>query len=150
MERRKKFLEDVFFFGDRPKNVFENLFLFFFALFLEIAWKNFWRPFFFGEHLCLCPWSWPREGLSLTLTSEFFCVLGHEPCVLDSTSVTELVLNKFRKTVKKNSIIPRVEIYLLVPNFDQNHRSYYHQSAKSSILSLHLEPAIIVCDNAVR
>ena len=36
-----------------------------------------------------CPW--PREGLSseelsLALASDFFCVLGHEPCVLDSTS----------------------------------------------------------------
>ena len=39
-----------------------------------------------------CPW--PREGLSserlsLALASDFFCVLGLEPCVLDSTSVNQ-------------------------------------------------------------
>ena len=73
-----------FVFGDRLKKIFGDL--------------------FFGEHLCLCPWSWPREGLSLTLASEFFCVLGHEPCVFDPTSVTDLVLNKFRKTVKKRIV----------------------------------------------
>ena len=43
------------------------------------------------EHPC----PWPREcmsseRLSLALASNFFCVLGLEPCVLDSTSVTEL------------------------------------------------------------
>ena len=36
------------------------------------------------------PWSWPREGLSLALASEFFCIfglgLGLRPYVLDSTS----------------------------------------------------------------
>ena len=36
----------------------------------------------------LCPWPWPRKGLSLA--SKFFCVLGLglglDPCVLDSTS----------------------------------------------------------------
>ena len=50
--------------------------------FFEIAWKKILRTFFFGEHLRLCPW--PREGLSLAL--KFFCVLGLEFCVLDSTS----------------------------------------------------------------
>ena len=25
--------------------------------FVEIAWKIFMKTFFFGEHLCLCPWS---------------------------------------------------------------------------------------------
>ena len=37
------------------------------------------------EHSC----PWPRECLSserLSLASDFFCVLGLEPCVLDSTS----------------------------------------------------------------
>ena len=34
------------------------------------------------EHSC----PWPRECLSLALASDFFCVLGLEPCVLDSTS----------------------------------------------------------------
>ena len=65
--------------------------------------KNFCEDlfFYFGEHLRLCPWSlvlglehscpWPREclsseRLSLALASDFFCVLGLEPCVLDSTS----------------------------------------------------------------
>ena len=66
--------------------------------------KNFCEDlffFFFGEHLRFvslvlglglehsCPW--PREclsseRLSLALASDFFCVLGLEPCVLDSTS----------------------------------------------------------------
>ena len=36
-----------FFFWDRLKNFCEDLF------------------FFFGEHLCLCPWPWPRAFLSL-------------------------------------------------------------------------------------
>ena len=57
-----------FVFRDRLKKIFKDL-------------------FFFGEHLCLCPWPWPREGLSLALASEFFCFLGLEPCVF-STSVT--------------------------------------------------------------
>ena len=42
------------------------------------------------EHSC----PWPREclsseRLSLALASDFFCVLGLEPCVLDSTSARE-------------------------------------------------------------
>ena len=35
-----------------------------------------------------------------------------------------LVLNKFRKNIKKDSIIPRLEIYLSVLIFDQNLPSY--------------------------
>ena len=35
-----------------------------------------------------------------------------------------LVLNKFRKTIKKDSIIPRLEIYLPVLIFDQNLQCY--------------------------
>ena len=69
--------------------------------------KNFCEdPFFFLESTCaLCPW--PRECLSserLSLASDFFCVLGLEPCVLDSTSVNCLPLsircfeNKFYNT----------------------------------------------------
>ena len=62
-------------------------------------WKNFFKTFFWDRlekifedlfFFCvLCPWPWPREGLSLALASKFFCVLGLglEPCVLDSTSV---------------------------------------------------------------
>ena len=48
--------------------------------------KNVWRPFFFeNTRVCVLGfWPWPREGLSLA--SKFFCVLGLEPCVLDSTS----------------------------------------------------------------
>ena len=57
--------------------------------------------FCFGEHLPPVSlvlglglehsFPWPRvglssEGLSLVLASEFFCVLGLEPCVLNSTS----------------------------------------------------------------
>ena len=59
--------------------------------------KKFWRPFFWSTlafvFLVLglersCPW--PRECLSsegLSLASDFVCVLGLKPCVLDSTSV---------------------------------------------------------------
>ena len=35
-----------------------------------------------------------------------------------------LVLNKFRKNIKEDSIIPRLEIYLSVLIFDQNLQSY--------------------------
>ena len=88
----------TFFSGDRLKNFCEDLF-FFFLRSPEL--------FFFGEHLRFvslvlglglehsCPW--PREclsseRLSLALASDFFCVLGLEPCVLDSTSVTGLII----------------------------------------------------------
>ena len=75
---RLSFVENLRIFGQRP-------FLFFFGehfgvVFLVLGFKHF------------CPW--PREGLStegvsLTLASDFFCVLslGLEPSVLDSTSV---------------------------------------------------------------
>ena len=33
--------------------------------FVEIAWKIFVKTFFFGKHLRLCPWPWPRAFLSL-------------------------------------------------------------------------------------
>ena len=36
-----------------------------------------------------------------------------------------LVLNKFGKNIKKDSIIPRLEIYLPVLIFDQNLQSYF-------------------------
>ena len=55
------------------------------------------------EHSC----PWPREclsseRLSLALASDFFCVLGLglEPCVLDSTSVLHIVVNKFASLKK--------------------------------------------------
>ena len=65
-----------------------------------IAWKTFLKTFFLGN-ACSCvfgPWPWPRAFLSLAsrgsvlgkavlgLGLGFFCVLGYEPCVLDSTS----------------------------------------------------------------
>ena len=47
------------------------------------------------EHSC----PWPREclsseRLSLALASDFFCVLGLEPCVLDSTSALYFAVAK--------------------------------------------------------
>ena len=78
------------------------------------TWKIFWKTFFCGDRLknfcedlfslestCACvlgPRPWPRAFLSLAsrgsvlgkavlgLGLGFFCVLGLEPCVLDSTS----------------------------------------------------------------
>ena len=98
----------TFFCGDRLKNLCEDLSLFFFFFFfLRSPEKFLWRPFFFFfwralalvslvlglEHSC----PWPREclsseRLSLTLASDFFCVLGLglEPCVLDSTSGSQV------------------------------------------------------------
>ena len=57
--------------------------------FLEIDRKKFLRPFFQGKHLHLCPWSWALTSSIpvLDLGLGFFCVLGLEPRVLDSTSV---------------------------------------------------------------
>ena len=96
MERLKNFLENVFLW----KNFCEDLFFFFFGDRL----KNFCEDFFFLESNCAsvlglglehsCPW--PREclsseRLSLALASDFFCVLGLEPCVLHSTSAPKLL-----------------------------------------------------------
>ena len=52
--------------------------------------KLFLRPFFFGEHLRLCPWSLASSIPVLGLG--FFCVLGLEPYVLDSTSAIVVFL----------------------------------------------------------
>ena len=78
----KRFVVEIAF-GDRLKNFCEDLF-FFLSLVLGL------------KHSC----PWPREclsseRLSLALASDFFYVLGLEPCVLDSTSVgyTELTLS---------------------------------------------------------
>ena len=96
MKRLKNFLENVFLWRSLEK--FLRRPFFFFWRSLE---KFLWRPFFFWRALALvslvlglgpvhsCPW--PREclsseRLSLALASDFFCVLGLEPCVLDSTS----------------------------------------------------------------
>ena len=68
--------------------------------------KNFVKTFFFClESTCACVLGlglehscpWPREclfseRLSLALASDFFCVLGLEPCVLDSTSANNTFL----------------------------------------------------------
>ena len=58
--------------------------------FLGIAWKIFVKTFFFGKHLRLCPWPWPRAFLSLASTRSVLgravLVLGLEPRALDSTS----------------------------------------------------------------
>ena len=50
------------------------------------------------EHSC----PWPREclsseSLSLALASDFFCVLGLEPYVLDSTSDTQSLISHGKK-----------------------------------------------------
>ena len=73
-------------------------------LFVEIAWKIFVKTFFFLDSTCACvhgPWPGPPAFLSLAsrvsvlgkvvlgLGLEFFCVLGLEPCVLDSTSAIQ-------------------------------------------------------------
>ena len=65
--------------------------------------KKIFEDLFFLENACACvlgPWPWPRAFLSLAsggsvhgkavLGLGFFCVLGLEPCVLDSTSDNDL------------------------------------------------------------
>ena len=64
-------------FGDRPKKKFEDLFL-----------ENTCACVLGLEHSC--PWPrecLPSEKLSLALVPDFFCVLGLEPCVLDTTCI---------------------------------------------------------------
>ena len=80
------------------------------AFFFEEQLNFFARRSFFGKHLRVvslvlglglehsCPW--PREGRSsesrsLALASDFFCVLGLELCVLDSTSLV-MIATLFR------------------------------------------------------
>ena len=91
----EKFFGKRFFCGDRLK-------IFFFWRSPE---KLLWRPFFFGEHLRLCPWSlalassipvlglkhscpWPRECLPserLSLASDFFVSLALASSLVSST-----------------------------------------------------------------
>ena len=59
----------TFFCGDRLKNFWEDLFFFFWRSPKKFLW------FFFGEHLCLCPWSWPWPRAFLSLASRV-SVLG--------------------------------------------------------------------------
>ena len=93
MERLKNFLENVFF-GDRLKFFSEDLF-FWIALALVSLILGLGL-----EHSC----PWLREGLSVALASDFFCVaagLGLEHCVLDSTSDSHVVKsNKSQKNTK--------------------------------------------------
>ena len=86
--------------SETSRKICEDLFLF--CSSEDHLKKNFRRPFlreknfddlFFMENTCVCvfgPRPCPREGLSLALASEFFCVfgLGLEPHFLDSTSAS--------------------------------------------------------------
>ena len=94
VDRLKKILEDVFYWRT-PKNFFWRPF------FWRLPEKFLLGLFFFGEHLRLCPWFLassipvlvfervcPRKGCPWPRI--FFCVLGLEPCVLDSTSADKL------------------------------------------------------------
>ena len=91
MERLKKFLK-AFFSGDRLK-IFRRPFFFCRSPEKFLRRPLFWRTLSLVslvlglEHSC----PWPREGLSserlsLALASDFFCILGLEPWVLDCTS----------------------------------------------------------------
>ena len=75
MKRLKNFFWKTFFCGDRLKNFCEDLFFFFFEIAKKIFVKTF---FFFGEHLCLCPWS-------LALASDFFVSLALASSLVSST-----------------------------------------------------------------
>ena len=90
-ETLRKICKDVFLVSssrDRLKKFFWRPFSFekiFWRFFFEIAWKKFWRSFFW-EHLRLCPWSLALASRGSVLG------LGHEPCVLDSTSAYDLTI----------------------------------------------------------
>ena len=95
--------------------------------------KNFWRPFspekifwrsffwdrlkkifvdLFFENTCVCVLDpWPLEGLSLVLALKFFCVLGLEPFVLDSTSANKSNGVEDRKLMILWSKFIRVGVY---------------------------------------
>ena len=84
--------------------------------------KNFCEDlfFFFLESTCACvlgPWAWPRAFLSLAskvsvLGLGFFCVLGLEPCVLDSTSAVKYLLVCIHDTITDNEDIKLQMKYL--------------------------------------
>ena len=95
--------------------------------FLEIARKIFVMTFFFFFWRALalvslvlgleqsCPW--PRECLSserLSLASDFVCVLGLEPCVLDSTSAKWLTYCAYTGSPQQQ------QFYLLFPSHKQD------------------------------
>ena len=113
------------FFGKRflVEIAWKNIEKTFFFIFLRSPKKFLWRPFFFfwialalvSLVLCLglehsCPW--PREclsleRLSLALASDFFCVLGLglEPCVLDSTSGSNIIKSYNSKKLTSINLI---------------------------------------------
>ena len=69
-DRQKKNFEDLF----RLKKIFEDLF--FLRTLASVS-------LVLGLEIFLCPWP---QNFFVSLASKFFCVLGFEPCVLDSTS----------------------------------------------------------------
>ena len=92
----------------------------------EILWKIcnfraktfFYLFIFFGEHLHVVTlilglglwhsFAWPRENLSSesrSLAFDFFCVLGLEPCVLDSTSALYVLRRNKHNALSKNVYI---------------------------------------------
>ena len=76
-ETTRKICRDLFFFGEslifRKKSASPLAIPFFFGGGLE---KSFGDIFLFGEHLRL-----------VSLASDFFCILGLQGCILESTSV---------------------------------------------------------------
>ena len=100
--RTTLFFEQLKFCWKTPENLLRPFFVFFNFFRTYFACKIFLKTFFyFLENTCacvldlglerVCPWVWPCEGLSLEglflfLASDFFCVLGLKPCVLNSTS----------------------------------------------------------------
>ena len=103
LETLRKICKDLFLVSssrDRLKKNFLKTFFF------RLPEQNFVDVFYFLflENTCICvlgPWPWPREGLPLALASKFFCVLslGLEPCVLDSTFVSQLPHSPFMQPV---------------------------------------------------
>ena len=79
--------------------------------------KNFCEDFFFWEHLCLCPWPWPRAFLSL---ASRVSVLGK--------AVFGLGLGFFLCPWPwPRALCPRLHLWLLASNIDQTGKifSYY-------------------------
>ena len=96
------------------KLVFFEIFWF---CFFENTWKKIFEDIiflFFGEHLHVFPC--PRKGLSskgLSLASDIFCVVGLEPCALNSTSVPF----PFKPNVERLSPLSHISFYI---NFIQS------------------------------
>ena len=74
-------------FLENARNLAENLWRpFLFSSRGDRLKKIFWRTFFCGEHLRLCPWFLVLTSRGSVHGLGIFCVLGLEPFVLDSTS----------------------------------------------------------------